>query len=264
MSEEPEITRDDPLIAAEWSLGLLEGEELLAARGRYASDPSFAWRKDWWDNWFAPLTDEIAGAEPGPQVWSAITARIAAAPTQTSADRPVADLPALSAASAEVAALTRRMRRWQWAAGVTSAAAAVLLALLAFGPGGRVAGPSPDGAAPALAAAPLVATVPIGAAGLRLDVTYIPDSERMLIGAVGLSADGVHDHELWLVPEDGAALVSLGVISPGEVRSMDVPADIASQVRAGAGLLLTREPLGGKPADAKAGPVVAEGAFSRV
>jgi anti-sigma-K factor RskA len=41
----PEVTRDDPMIAAEWALGLLEGEELLAARGKYATDPDFAWRK---------------------------------------------------------------------------------------------------------------------------------------------------------------------------------------------------------------------------
>ena len=58
-----DIKRDDPMIAAEWALGLLEGEELLDARGKYASDPDFAWRKQWWDNWFAPLTDEVAGAE---------------------------------------------------------------------------------------------------------------------------------------------------------------------------------------------------------
>lgn len=264
MNQEPEIERDDPLIAAEWSLGLLEGEELLAARGKYASDPRFAWRKEWWDNWFAPLTDDLPGAEPSPQVWNAIAARVAAAPVAlTSEGAGPAPLPA-APDRGEVVVLEQRVRRWQWAAGLTSAAAAVMLALLAFGPGGRLAEPVPGQIAPQIAAAPLVATVPIGDAGLRLDVTYIPESERMLIGAVGLSADGVHDHELWLVPGDGAALVSLGVVTPGEVRSMAVPDVIARQVSAGAGLVLTREPLGGKPASADAGPVVAQGAFSPV
>ena len=74
----PGVTRDDPMIAAEWSLGLLEGEELLAARGKYATDPAFAWRKEWWDDWFAPLSDAMPGAEPGAHVWDGIAARIAA------------------------------------------------------------------------------------------------------------------------------------------------------------------------------------------
>jgi anti-sigma-K factor RskA len=82
----PEVTRDDPMIAAEWALGLLEGEELLAARGKAATDPHFAWRKAWWDNWFAPWTDEMAGgAEPGDHVWEGIAARVAPQPGASSA-----------------------------------------------------------------------------------------------------------------------------------------------------------------------------------
>ena len=34
--------RDDPMRAAEYALGLLEGEELLAARGKLATDADFA------------------------------------------------------------------------------------------------------------------------------------------------------------------------------------------------------------------------------
>ena len=110
----------------------------------------------------------------------------------------------------------------------------------------------------------MVATVPIGETGLRLDVTYIPDSERMVVAAIGLTPDGVHDHELWLVPADGTPLQSLGVVEPGAVRSMSLPAAVVAKLGDGASLVLTREPLGGKPADKDAGPVVAKGAFSRV
>lgn len=249
------IKRDDPMIAAEWALGLLEGEELLAARGKYATDPDFAWRKEWWDDWFAPLTDAMPGAEPGPQVWDGIAARIAA--------HQIADTPAdSSAAPSNVVALEARVRRWQWVAGLTSMAAAVALALFAFAPGR-----SPTEAPAQIAAAtasPMVATVPIGETGLRLDVTYIPESEQMLVAAIGLTADGVHDHELWLVPADGGALQSLGVVAPGEVRRMVLPAAITAKLGDGAGLVLTREPIGGKPEGVDAGPVVAEGAFTRV
>jgi len=249
------VTRDDPMIAAEWALGLLEGEELLAARGKYATDPDFAWRKEWWDDWFAPLTDAMPGAEPSDHVWEGIAARVTA--QQSDAAEPAAP----DALPANVVALEARVRRWQWVAGLTSAAAALALALFMFAPG-----QSPVDAPPAqiAAAAPMVATVPIGETGLRLDVTYIPESEKMLVAAIGLTADGVHDHELWLVPSDGSAVQSLGVVAPGEVRSMVLPAAVTAKLGDGASVVLTREPIGGKPEGKDAGPVVAKGAFNRV
>lgn len=250
----PDAQRDDPLIAAEWALGLLEGEELLAARGKYATDPAFAWRKEWWDNWFAPLTDAMPGAEPGEHVWDGIAARLAA--QQAGAEAPATD----GAPSANVIALEARVRRWQWVSGLTSLAAAVALALFIFAPGRSPV----EAPAQIAAAAPLVATVPIGETGLRLDVTYIPESEKMLVAAIGLTADGVHDHELWLVPVDGGPPQSLGVVVPGEVRSMVVPAAITAKLGDGASLVLTREPIGGKPEGVDAGPVVAKGAFAPV
>lgn len=254
-----EVTRDDPMIAAEWALGLLEGEELLAARGKYATDPDFAWRKEWWDDWFAPLTDAVPGAEPGAHVWNGIAARVAA--QQAKAAAPVGEE---ASPSTNVIALEARVRRWQWVAGITSATAALALALLAFAPDNAPVAGFGNAPAQIAAAAPLVATVPIGETGLRVDVTYIPESERMLVAAIGLAADGVHDHELWLVPADGSELQSLGVVAPGEVRSMALPPAITTKLGDGASLVLTREPIGGKPEGVDAGPVVAEGAFSRV
>jgi len=250
----PEVQRDDPMIAAEWALGLLEGEELLAARGKYATDPAFAWRKEWWDDWFAPLSDAIPGAEPGDHVWDGIAARVAAQQAAAPAEP--------AAPAANVVELQARVRRWQWVAGLSSMAAAVALAVLAIMP--MRAGQTPAAPIAVAAAAPLVATVPIGETGLRLDVTYIPDSRRMVVGAVGLTADGVHDHELWLVPADGTPLQSLGVVKPGEVRSMTLPAPVVAKLGDGASLVLTREPIGGKPEGKDAGPVVAKGTFSRV
>lgn len=250
-----EPTRDDPVIAAEWSLGLLEGEELLEARGKYATNPQFAWRKEWWDGWFAPLTDAIPGAEPGDHVWDGIAARVALA--RQAVEGASVGQPA---SAANVIALQAKVRRWQWAAGISSMAAAMALALLLFSPSGAPVAPPTQVVA---ADAPLVATVPIGETGLRLDVTYIPETERMVIGAIGLKADGVHDHELWLVPADGSALQSLGVVKPGEVRSMVLPSSVTAKLGDGAGLALTREPIGGKPAGKDAGPVVAKGAFTR-
>ncbi len=241
-----DVVRDDPMIAAEWALGLLEGEELLSARGKHAVDPEFAWRKEWWDNWFAPLADEIAPAEPSPQVWDRIA---------TAIDTPEP--------TGEVVMLRARVKRWQWVAGLASGAAAAAVAVLAYLtvlPGTAPLQPP----APLAAAAPLVASVPVGTNGLQLDVTYVPASRQMLVAATSLTADGVHDHELWVVPSDGGPLQSLGVVTPGAVRSTVLPHELARYVTSGATLVLTREPLGGKPAGVDAGPVVARGSFSRV
>ena len=89
-------------------------------------------------------------------------------------------------------------------------------------------------------------------------MTFLPDQESLIVTAVGLEADGVHDHEIWLVPDEGD-LISLGVVTPGVVRAHSVPHDVALQIADGSGLVLTREPLGGKPVGQDAGPVVASG-----
>jgi anti-sigma-K factor RskA len=254
MSETPPQTPEnnesrERVLAAEFSLGLLEGEELLAARGRLASDPDFAWRKDWWDDWFVPLSDDVSGAEPGEHVWNAISKQIGGVEADETSNVVLLDM-------------ERRVRRWQWTAGLTSAAAAVALALFFVTPG--TTPPGTDAPMIAAADAPLMASIPIGETPLRLGVTFLPTSDEMLVSAAGLTADGVHDHELWLVPADGSELQSLGVVVPGEERRVALPSEIAANMGDGVKLVLTREPIGGKPEGVAAGPVVAEGAFGQV
>lgn len=242
MSNDPrldELTGDD-LLAAEYALGLLEDEELLSARGRIAREPELAAAVAKWERQIAPLLDEVAGAAPSPDLWQRIESEV------NSRD--------LAPQGGNVIDLSQQLTRWKWATGLSSVAAAIALAFLAL------PGSGPDPVTPA-AEAPLMASIAIGDTPLRLGVTYLPASEEMLVSASGLSADGVHDHELWLVPGDGGALQSLGVVVPGEERRVALPGEISRNMADGAQLLLTREPLGGKPADQNAGPVVAEGNF---
>ena len=239
------MTSDEGL-AAEYALGLLEGEELLAARAREASDPEFATEVAQWQLRLAPLFDEIHPRMPRDEVWKRIEAELGT-----------------TAGGAEVISLRRRLRRWQWAGGL-SAAAALALAFIALP---QLAGPTGDTGAIAVAPGaeqpPMTATMPIEGTGLSLAFTYLPERESLLVGAVGLTADGVHDHEIWFVPDEGE-LVSLGIVTPGKVVAHSVPAEVAQAVHDGSRLVLTREPIGGKPADAEAGPVVAEGSLSVV
>ena len=92
MSDSPEIKRDDPMLAAEFSLGLLEGEDLLTARGKMTEGGIFVSRKDWWDNWFIPLSDELDAAAPRAEVWQRINEAIAAKETGEDAGAEVLSL----------------------------------------------------------------------------------------------------------------------------------------------------------------------------
>lgn len=231
-----ELTPDQTL-AAEYVLGLLQGEELLMARGRLAREPELAADVAFWEQRLAPMLDELGGAQPSPELLERIMAE-----AKTDSD-------------AEVIALQDRVRLWQRVAAGSAVAALAALSLFVLTPS-QVTPPAPD------AAPPLVASIPIADTPLRLGVTYLPERDEMLVSASGLAPDGVHDHELWLVPSDGSELRSLGVVVPGEERRVALDPALAALIGDGSQMVLTREPLGGKPEGEDAGPVVAEGAFS--
>lgn len=237
------MTPDDRL-AAEFAIGLLDGQDLLDARGRRANDPAFAQAVEWWEARLAPLLDMVPAVVPPED----LLARISAA---------MADVPD---AGGEVVRLRQRVRFWQRGAAAGAIAASAALAALVLTPQTR----TPADAPARVAAAPLVASIPIGDTALRLGVTYLPDRRELLVSASGLTADGVHDHELWLVPDDGGTLRSLGVVQPGSERRVPLDAETAALIHDGSAMVLTREPLGGKPPAAAAGPVVAEGSFDKV
>lgn len=233
-----ELTPDQNL-AAEYALGLLEGEELLMARGRLAREPEFANEVAFWEQRLAPMMDEVGGAEPSPELLQRIMDETREEP-----------------GNSVVVSLQRKVQLWQRVAAGSAVAALAALSLFVLTPS-QVVEPPQSGT-------PLVASIPIADTPLRLGVTYLPGSEELLVSASGLSADGVHDHELWLVPDDGSPLQSLGVVVPGEERRIDLPDEITSNINNGVGLVLTREPIGGKPEGQAAGPVVAEGALEQV
>lgn len=98
MADTTETEMDDPfLLAGEYVLGTLEGEELSEARRLQLSSPDFASAVDWWE-WKLGAIAEAAGSyQPSPDVWRGIVARLDAedldnrdAPDVVSIDQPTA------------------------------------------------------------------------------------------------------------------------------------------------------------------------------
>ena len=123
----PELEGDERL-AAEYAMGLLEGEDLLAARGRMANEPAFAGLVARWEQHLMALLDDVADAAPSPEVWE----RIAGEFEETSEE----DSP--------VVILQRRVTLWQRIAAGSAVAAVAALALL-FVPAGDAPAPGISG-----------------------------------------------------------------------------------------------------------------------
>lgn len=245
----PQLGGDEQL-AAEYAMGLLEGEALLATRGRMAREPAFAGRVARWEQRLAPMLDDVGAAAPSDELW----------------DRIAREVEDESERVSPVVAMQRRVVLWQRIAAGSAVAAITALALL-FVPLGPSSGPTP-GETPAPMAAsqpPLVASIPIADTPLRIGVTYLPDRAELLVAADGLAADGVHDHELWLVPPgEGARVRSLGVVAPGAQKRVSLDAQIAQSMQQGAQILLSQEPIGGAPDKSAPGPVVAQGTLQKI
>ncbi|WP_370343572.1 anti-sigma factor [Pararhodobacter marinus] len=113
MSERPEDTLpEDALLAAEYAMGLLDGEERRAARSRVSDDPAFAAQVAEWEGRLAPMADLDPVPVPAP-VRAAVMERIFPRPRK--------------------APFWQRLGLWQTLAG-GAAAVALALAVVAFRP----------------------------------------------------------------------------------------------------------------------------------
>ena len=108
----PELSGDERQ-AAEYAMGLLEGEALLATRGRIAREPAFAGLVAQWEKRLVPMLDDVEGLAPPPELWSRIASDIED-----------------GAGESEVVSLHRRVVLWQRVAAGSAVAAVAALALL--------------------------------------------------------------------------------------------------------------------------------------
>ncbi|GAA4018433.1 anti-sigma factor [Sphingomonas swuensis] len=232
------------LLAGEYALRLLNGEELLAARRLLAEDPDFAAAVAEWEERFAPLAGELPEQALPADMWARIEAAIAGG-----ANEPVS------------LNLRRKLRRWQGLTGLSTAAAvaaslALFLVVRSEPPAVPVPAPVERVSAPVLVAS--VATEQSGS----LAVTYVPDRGDLLVVPAALEVPSGRSRQLWLIPEGGTP-ISLGLVAEGDSGPRRIAAVTARQFARGATIAISDEPEGGSPTGQPTGTVLGTGVLQQ-
>lgn len=229
-------------LAAEYAVGLLEGEELERARELASEDSEFRADVARWSGQLAPLLDEVEPVAPPPRVLAAIEQRISK----------------LQQRANNVYQLRRRLNVWRGFAAGASAIAASLAVVLVTRPE-----PVEQPAAYREAAPPMVAMMESEDTDARLVATWdSADRSLVVAAAAGVEAVTGRSHELWVIPADGTPR-SMGVMPGTAPMHLRVTGPIADQLAEGATLAVSVEPPGGSPAGKPTGPVIAAGKLQR-
>jgi anti-sigma-K factor RskA len=218
-------------LAASYVLGTLRGPARRRFERAARADPALAGLVTRWEEFLTPLADEVAPVAPPARLWPAIEARLGAS------------------RASPTHGLWSSVSFWRWlGAGFATAA----LALLAFTIGLRSPVP-PE--APALVA---VLSTPEQAP--RMVVEHAGGTIKVrIVSPWGPSAE--NDHELWVVPKEGAPR-SLGVVpKSGEAKLR--PAGLDRLLEGGVAFAVSRELRGGSPTGAPTGPILCSGPIAR-
>jgi anti-sigma-K factor RskA len=219
------------LIAAEYVLGVLSGEERRAVARRIAQEPALAAEVAFWEERLGGLADTVAPVPPPAGAWSRIEAVIGGGAT-TAPGAP---------------SLWQSLAFWK-SFGIASAAlAAACIAALAY-----------IGLAPTTRA-PLMATLG-GAAGQPNFVAAVTATgNNLVIVPAALLTNDPRAFELWLIPSGETRPRSLGLIQPGQPIKLEIPPDLQGRITPDATLAVSLEPPGGSPTGQPTGPVIAAG-----
>ena len=245
MTDRPFENRDEAdLLAGEYALGLLEGDELADAQRRSLGDPGFAELVDRWNARLEPMLAEVARVDPDPSLWQRIAAALEG-PEQ----RP-----------AELDQVRRRLSLWRGYSVAATALAASLLLVIGLRPAAEAPVPVP----PPPAQQPLmVASLAPESGPVALTASYDPRTNSLVVAPAAMNPVPGHDHELWIVPEDGTPR-SLGLVATAEPRRMALPPALPPGLMETATIALSAEPAGGSPTGQPTGPIVASGKFVRI
>ena len=215
---------DDIALAAEYVVGLLEGEELRAFEARLATEPSLRARVDTWAEDFAALTNAMPAVLPPHGVKEALMRRL----------------------------FPEEQRRPWWSpgqlwAGLLGGVAVASLAVWMLNPALLSRGGDPD----------YTASLAAEDRSLVIEARFDADTRRLEVERTAGVVPEDGDYELWLL--QGEEVRSLGVLPRGGAGVIEVRAELTSAFE-GASLAVSQEPLGGSPTG-QPGSVVAVSTF---
>jgi len=244
-----DIPEDDALLAGELSLGVLEGDDLTAARRRQLSDPAFASAVEWWDARLARMAEAGGEIEPPAEILAGVHAEL--------------DRLQGSAGPSSMAPLEPLNRRPAgWSIGLATLGTAMAAAALVL----YVSTPTTTGIVPPteqVASPQLVAQLQDAEAGRRLASVIDTDARRLAITATGLDAVAGQITELWVIPADGVPR-SLGEIPGSGTFERELDAAETALLAEGASLAVTFEQDEGIRHEAPSLPILLVGALDEV
>jgi len=214
-------------LCGEYLLGTLRG----AARRRFeralVDEQRVALRLKHWERTFAPRYSKMMEMQPSAGVWKRLEGELG---------------------------LERYRTPWHRRLGFWRAFAAAATAALAIGIGFQVLRPVPT-EAPAVEIARLEGRVDVS----RVTARLTPDRRTLeLQAARPVHAGPAQSYELWLIPAEGGAPLSLAVLGNLDARVPVTPAH-SKRLVPGATLAVSVEPAGGSPTGAPTGPVILAG-----
>lgn len=266
------------MLAGEYVLGVLDGEQQRAALQRMQADTQFAGEVAAWEQHFAPWLESIAPQAVPEHIWPRIQQTLGLLGPMSPGR---ADMQENAVVQAK-ASWWDSVGTWRWlTAGSLAAAAASLFALmLSTQRLEPVAPPAPPLAtvpvpppAPPVAAPPppaLIQSVPDMVATIAADdgkTAFMAsiDSENGKIMMMPMDAEIPEGMvpELWLIPPGGAPQ-SLGVLDPTRAHSVNIPDAMRSAFAPDALVAVSLEPPGGSPTGQPTGPVIAKGGIAAI
>jgi anti-sigma-K factor RskA len=221
----PENPEELRILAGEYVLGVLDAAEAEEVAAALPANDELRGAVGFWREQLHPLSALAAPAAPPPEVWDAIEARLGA-----------------SAATPATPGFWGSLALWRTAtAGFAAAAAALALWIASM--------PAPGPSLVAVLHPPQQDQASWVVTAGRSGVLAQP-----LAGAVPPAGRAF---ELWAIAPGGTRSRSLGVIpAGGEIALTPLPAEL----RDGATLAISIEPIGGSPTGQPTGPVVFVGA----
>jgi anti-sigma-K factor RskA len=264
---------DHIAMAAEYVLGTLDGEERAQVEMMMSVDPEFKLVVEQWERRLGELHAMVGAVEPADEVWSKIRTAVTAIkpeaamrlPEVTSAPAPVTPPVVQQITPSNVVSLSDRGRRWRGLAGLTTALAASLAALVV------VQAYRPDLLPDQLRPQPRIETVTAPqpaqfVAVLQRDggspafiMTLDTNTKEFTVRKAGADAPAGRAYELWMVSDRFNAPRSLGIIGATDFTTKPVLAAFDNPTIHGAIYAVTVEPEGGSPTGAPTSPPIYAG-----